>query len=135
VGECGGFGVEGHGEEGGEDEVVVVVENDGVVADFLKEAPFQVNHVLPLDLHDPGEAINQPLNFLVVVKFVGDDGGDGEHPGALLELDLALGVEAVADEEAEGQVDEEGLRGIVDEADRVEVHLHLRDLDGADGLH
>lgn len=52
--------------------MVIVVKDNCIVADFLKKASFQVNHILPWNLHYSSETIDQPLDFLIIVKFVGD---------------------------------------------------------------
>jgi hypothetical protein len=65
----------GHGEELGHDEMIVIVSDDGGIVDFFEEASFEVDKVLAVDLHDAGEAVDEPLNLLIVVELVSDDCG------------------------------------------------------------
>ena len=94
--------------------MIVIVADDCIIVDFFEEAAFEVNKVFPLNFHYAHEAVHESLNFLVVVQFVCDDGGHAQHPCAFLETDFAFGSQTVADEEAQGKVDEEGLRSLVD---------------------
>ena len=113
--------------------MVVVVTYHRVVVNRLQETTLQVDQVSATCSHHVHETLHQPLDLLVVVQFIGEDGGNGEDPGGILEGDWVIRGDAVPNEEAEGQVDEEGLRRLVDELNGVQVHLKFGDLDRSDG--